>query len=71
MSFCWRGDDGPILNADLVALLFLRGSKPVFLRNPITLCFFRGGGGPPVINPPPPLDSCMSKLTRHWIETVI
>ena len=38
----WRADNGPKLNAGLVALLFLRGSGPVLLRN----LYFSGGGGP-------------------------
>ena len=51
MAFRWRSDDGPTLNAGLVALCFFRGSEPVLLRNPI-FCDFSGGSGPPV----PPLD---------------
>ena len=46
MAFRWRADDGPTLNADLVALWFFRGFGPVLLRNPIFLWFFRGGPGP-------------------------
>ena len=41
----WRADDGPTLNAGLVASQFFRGSGPKLLRNPIFLRFFRGGGG--------------------------
>ena len=37
MAFCWRADDGPTLNAGLVALWFYRGSGSVLLRNPIFL----------------------------------
>ena len=37
MAFRWRADDGPTLNAGLVALGFFRGSGPVLLRNPIFL----------------------------------
>ena len=44
-------DDGPTLNAGLVALLFFRGSGPVTLRNPIFLGFFRGGGGLDPLSP--------------------
>ena len=43
-----NADDGPTLNADLVALLFFRRSGQVLLGNPIFLCFFQGGSGPPV-----------------------
>ena len=50
MAFRWRADDGPTLNAGLVALRFFRGSAPVLLRNPIFLLLFRGSE-PPV--PPP------------------
>ena len=45
MAFRWRADDGPSLNAGLVALRFCRGSAPVLQRNPIFFLFFRGGGG--------------------------
>ena len=38
----WRADNGPTLNAGLVALWFFRRSGPVLLRNPIFLWFFRG-----------------------------
>ena len=37
MAFRWRVDDGPTLNAGLVALGFFRGSGPLLLRNPIFL----------------------------------
>ena len=40
MTFHWRADGGPILNADLVA--FSRGSGPILLRNPIFVCVFSG-----------------------------
>ena len=56
MAFRWRVDDGPTLNAGLVALWFFKGSGPVLLRDPLFLRFFRGrGSGPPV----PPLDPHM------------
>ena len=35
--FRWRADDGSSLKADLVALSFSRGSRPVLLRNPKAL----------------------------------
>ena len=44
MAFRWRSNDGPTLNAGLVALLVIRESKPVFLRKHIFV-IFRGGGG--------------------------
>ena len=45
MSFRWRAYDGPKLNPGLIALGFVRGSGPVFLRNPI-FCDFPGVCGP-------------------------
>ena len=36
----WRDDGGPSLNADLVALWFYRGSRPVLLRYPIFFLWF-------------------------------
>ena len=46
----WRTDDGPTLNARLVALWFFRGSGPVL--EPYILWFFRGLG-PDQLSPPP------------------
>ena len=37
MVFRWRADDGPPLNAGLVALRFFRGSGSILLGNPILL----------------------------------
>ena len=45
MAFRWRADDGPTLNAGLIAPGFVRGPGPVFLRNPI-FCDFQGVCGP-------------------------
>ena len=55
MAFCWRANDGPTLNAGLVALWIFRGSGSVLLRNPIFLWFFKGGANPMS----PSLDPCM------------
>ena len=55
-KFRLRADDGPILNAGLVALWFFRGSGPVLLRSPIFLWFFFLGGGGGRTPSPPPLD---------------
>ena len=55
MVLHWRADDGPSLNAGLVALWFFRGPGQVLLRNPIFLWFFRGVRIP-CTPPPPPLD---------------
>ena len=45
-----RADNGPTLNAGLLALWFFRGSGPVLLRNPacIFVTFREEGSGPPV-----------------------
>ena len=37
MAFRWRADDGPTLDAGLVAMWFFRESEPVLLRNPLFL----------------------------------
>ena len=42
MAFRRRADDGPTLNAGLVALQFFRGSGRVLLGNPI-VCDFQEG----------------------------
>ena len=42
----------PITECCLVALWFYRGSRPVLLRDPIFLWFFRGGGGAQTHYPP-------------------
>ena len=66
MAFRWWADDGPTLNAGLVALRFSKGSRPVLLRNPIALWFSRGVGR--VQTPCPPswsvhyLPSCSWKI---------
>ena len=57
MAFPWWADEGPTLNAGLVALWFFSRSGPILLRNPKFLWFFSGGGSRP---PVPPLDLSMS-----------
>ena len=57
-------DDGPTLNAGLVALWFFRGSGPVLLRNHI---FFRGGGEVSP-DPVPPLDPPMDIF--HFADNI-
>ena len=49
MTFRWRADGGPTLNAGLVAAIF-QGSGPVLLKY---FYDFSGGSGLPT--PPPPL----------------
>ena len=53
IAFRWRANDGTILNAGLVALLFFRGSGPVLLRYPI-FCDLSGNPDPlsPPLDPP-------------------
>ena len=61
MAFHYRADDGPTLNAGLVALWVVRESGPVLLRNPIFLWFFfQGGGGGQDSMSPPPLSLSLS-----------
>ena len=59
MAFPWQADDGPTLNAGLLALWFSRGTGPVLLGKPIALLFCRGLGS----------DSHFSTLHPHlfWI----
>ena len=59
MAFRWRADDGPTLNAGLVAAIF-QGIRTYIARKTCIFVIFQGGGsGPPV---PPPLDPHMSLL---------
>ena len=46
-AFHWRANDGPRLNADLVALIFI-GCGPVLLRIPIYFSLLRVGGSDPL-----------------------
>ena len=64
MAFRWRADDGPKLNAGLVALWFFSGSGPVLLRNPTFLWFFRGVSDPLS----PPLDPHMACMIKGWLH---
>ena len=51
MAFRWWADDGPTLNAALVALCFFRGPRPVLRKKNNCFCDFSEGGGgsrPPV-----------------------
>ena len=63
MALHWRANNGPTLNAFLVALRYSRRSGPVLLRNPIALWFSRGVHTP---CPPPPLDPRMEKGIAYW-----
>ena len=62
MAFPWLRNDGPTLNAGLVALLFFRGSWPVLL----SVCDFLGGGGGWGPDPLPPLDPRMQVNDVVW-----
>ena len=56
MAFHWQADDGPTLNAGLVALWF-KGIRTSIAKEPYVFCNFPVGG-PPV----PPLDPHMPCL---------
>ena len=53
-------NDGPTLNSGMLALWFLRGSRPVLKRNPIFFVNFKGGPDP--LPPPPPSGSTHEHL---------
>ena len=58
-AFRWLADDGPTMNAVLVALWFFRGSGPVLIeKKPYIIVIFQRGSGRPVPPPPPPLWIC-------------
>ena len=44
MAFRWQDEDGPTLNAGLIAVI-VQGIRTVLLRNPIFLLFSNWGGG--------------------------
>ena len=56
MSFRWRADDDPTLNAGSIASKIVRESGPELLRNPIFFVIFQGGGGG-CLDPAPPSGS--------------
>ena len=58
MAFRWRADNGPTLNAVLVAFLCFMVSGPALLRNPIFV-ILQGASGPP---DPPPRDPRMHRF---------
>ena len=64
MTFRWRADDGPKLNAGLVALWFFRVSGPELLWNCTFLWFFRGGD---IRTPCPPLWIRLWKADRFLV----
>ena len=54
MAFRWLADDGPTLNAGLVAAIF-QGIRTCIARKPYIFVIFQKGSEPPV----PPLDPHM------------
>ena len=72
MAFRWRADDGPTLNAGLVAFCDFQGVRTSIAKEPYIFVIFQlgggGGSGPPV----PPLDSHMySNLVTYFSEIKI
>ena len=53
MVFCWHADDGPTLNAGLVAAIF-QGIRTCIARKPYIFVIFQRGAPDP-LSPPPPL----------------
>ena len=43
MAFRWRADGGPALNAGLLALLFLMGTRTSIAKKPYIFVIFQGG----------------------------
>ena len=54
MAFCWRADDGPALNAGLVAFVIFQGIQTSIAKKPYIFVIFQGlGGGVPTPPIPP------------------
>ena len=53
MAFRWHADDGPTLNAGLVAAN-CQGIRTCIARKPYIFVIFQGGGSRPPVPPPPP-----------------
>ena len=52
MAFRWRADDGPTLNAGLIAAIFQGIRTSIIAKKPYIFVIFQGGGsGPPVPHP--------------------
>ena len=64
MAFRWRADDGPKLNAGLVAAIF-QGIRTCIIRKPFVI-FQGGGGGPNPLSPPPPSGSAHVDADRDF-----
>ena len=74
MAFRWRADDGPTLNAGLVAAIF-QGIRTSIARKPYIFVIFQGGRGR---TPFPPLDPHMGlkrvdKVSQpmFWTEMLV
>ena len=52
MAFCWRANDGPTLNAGLVAAIFFQGIQTSIAKKPNNFEIFQGGWGPDPLSPP-------------------
>ena len=65
MAFRWRADDGPTLDAGLVAAIF-QGIRTCFARKPYIFVVFHTGGDPDPLSPL--LDPPMLKLKRQPAE---
>ena len=52
MAFRWRANDGPTLNAGLVATIF-QGIRTYIAQKSYIFVIFQGGGGPDPLPPPP------------------
>ena len=57
MAFRWRAENGPTLNASLVALWFSLGIQTSIAKRPYIFVIFEGVSGPPAPHPPlnPPM----------------
>ena len=59
-------DDGPTMNAGLVALFFFQGILTNIAKKPYIFRFFGGGGRDPL---PPPLDPYMALAVNTFNES--
>ena len=64
MAFRWHTDDGPTLNAGLIAAIF-KGVRICIVRKPNIFVIFQGGGGGPDL-PAPSLDPQTVRVSRRF-----
>ena len=69
MEFRWRADDGPTLNADLVAVCFFQGIRTSIATEPYSIVIFQEGRSGPL--PRPPLDPHMQARGGQKTHTLI